>query len=175
MKRVVDLDTMLFSVSLEQFFPLEASIDLSGLLLLSDLLSLKGLVLDYDGFVLPSSPYLVLDLFLLFGGLLYRGQDASFSSGYFNELVFLGLFYDHLSPSFLALVLLLLALSACKTTLFPSLSWSRIDYLCLLLDRRHSSWWLTLSLRVRIRLFTAKVPPLKISDIALKRSERISF
>lgn len=65
LQRVVDLNTVLFSVSLEQFFPLEASIDFSGLLLLSDLLSLKGLVLDYDGLVLPSSPYFVLDLFLL--------------------------------------------------------------------------------------------------------------
>lgn len=167
LQRVVDLNTVLFSVSLEQFFPFEAGIDLSGLLLLSDLLSLKGLVLDDDGFVLPSSPDLVLDLFLLLRGLLDSGQDTSLSSGDFDELIFFGLFYDHLSPSLLALMLLLLTLSACKPALFPSLRRSRIDDLTLLFDCRHSSWWLTLYLRVRIRLSTAKVPPLKISNIAL--------
>lgn len=62
---VVDFLAVLLSVGFEQFFPLETGIDLSGFLLLADLFSLQGLILDDDGFVLPSAPYLVLDLLFL--------------------------------------------------------------------------------------------------------------
>lgn len=137
LQSVVDLNAMLLSVCFEELFPLEARVDLPSFLLLSDLLSLKSLVLDDNGLVLPGPPDLVLDFFLLFGGLFDGGQDASLSSGDLNELVLLGLLYDHLSPSLFALVLFLLALSACKTALFPTLCWSQIDGLRLLFDCRH--------------------------------------
>jgi hypothetical protein len=100
---------MLLPIGFEQLLLFELLVYLFGLGLLGLFLGLELLVLLYYLLVLPHTPNLVLQLFLLFGGLLDGGEDVLFTPGDLDQLVTLVLLHDHFAPLFLTLVLLLLA------------------------------------------------------------------
>jgi hypothetical protein len=65
---------------------------------------------------LPGPPDLVLDFFLLFGGLFDGGDDASLPPCDLHHLIPFLLLDYHLATTFLALVFLLLVLGARETS-----------------------------------------------------------
>ena len=95
---------MFLSLDFQQFFLFKFSIDISYFIFLLDFVFMKGFVLCYYLLVFPSSPYFILDLFLLTWGLLYCAYYYSLSSGYLYHLISLLLLYYHFSSSLLSLM-----------------------------------------------------------------------
>jgi hypothetical protein len=71
---------MLFSISFQKFVLFKLIIDLFGLFFLFLLFLSERFVFFNDVSILPYSPNLILDLFLLFWGLLNGWDDVFFSS-----------------------------------------------------------------------------------------------
>ena len=63
---------------------LKFGVSLPNFTFLLDLFGLELLVLVDNVFVLPGSPYFILDLFFLLRCLFNSSYDASLSSGYLN-------------------------------------------------------------------------------------------
>ena len=95
---------MLLSICFYQFIIFEFSIDGSCLLFFPHLLIVIISILNYYFPVLPSSPYLVFYLFLLFRCLFQSVYDVLLSSLYLYQLMLFTLLYYHLSPSLFSLV-----------------------------------------------------------------------
>ncbi len=117
----IDFLLMLFSVSFQKFILFELCIDVSSFVFLFDLFCFDGFILNYNVFVLPSPPYLILDFLLLLGCLLNCCYYASFSTINFDHLVFLHLLHDHFSPPFLPLMLFLFILTIRQPTFLSCL------------------------------------------------------
>lgn len=112
---------MLLSVSFKQLIFFEFGVDVSSFILLFDFFCLNCFVFNDYMFILPSSPDLILNFFLLLWCLLNCGDYASLSSRYFNQLVFLHLLDYHFSSSLLSLMLFLLIFAIWQSTLLSSL------------------------------------------------------
>lgn len=82
---------------------------------------MKIFVLYDDLFVLPSSPDLVLYLFLLSWCLLYCAYYYSLSAVYLHHLVLLLLLHNHLSPPFLSLMSSSFSLCSPQSSFFSHL------------------------------------------------------
>ena len=116
MQGLVDFLLVLLSLDLEKFVLLELSVDFSDFSFLFYLLSVERLVLNNDVLVLPSTPYFILDLFLLPRGLLDSADDDTFTSGDLDHLVSLLLLDYHLATTFLTLMTTSLGLGCTKTS-----------------------------------------------------------
>lgn len=114
---------MLFSVSFEQLFFFEFAINIPCFILLFDLFSFNDFILNDYMFILPGSPYFVLNFLFLLWCLLNGGNDASFPSIYFDHLILFHLLDDHLSSSLLSLVLFLFVLTVRQSTFLSCLNY----------------------------------------------------
>jgi hypothetical protein len=96
---------MLLPIEFEELIFFESIVNCTSFLFLLLFFNYNFFVLSNNIFILPSSPYFVLNLFLLFRCLLNCSYYTSLSSTNFNHLVSFILLDYHFTSSFLSLVL----------------------------------------------------------------------
>ena len=171
---------MLFSLYFQELFLLELSIDISYLTFLLYLFFMKSFVLFYYLFVLPSSPYLILNLLLLTRSLLYCTHYYPLSSIYLDHLVSFLLLNYHLSPPLLSLMPPSLSFSCSESSLLSHLlSMSRLRTQLWLFSYFTCLFQFFSSFRsklfIRLILFFLEIFPLKLINSTIKFIHSLDF
>ena len=123
---------MFFSFDFQKFIFLEFGINISNFCLLFDLIFLKAFIFSDYLLVLPSTPYFILNFFLLTRSLFNCAYDNPFPSCDFDHLISLLLLNYHFSSLFLSLMTSSFCLSSSHSPFFTAIfsqSWLRRTYI----------------------------------------------
>ena len=155
---------MLLTKGFKKLVSLKFSVYCPHFWFLVDLLCIKSFVFYDNVLVLPSSPYLILNLLLLFWCLFYCIYDDSFSAIDLDKLISLLLLHYHLSSSFFSLMFFLFSLSSSKAFFVSALFFHPQRWFSFL---KKFTNLLRLALLIRIIMLFCQIFLLELSNIII--------